>query len=253
MLFDIWHLFMKYLRISMRMPMWTLFGLIQPLLWLIIFSALFSRFANTPGFPAGSYIEYFLPGVIVMTVLFGSSWSGVSLLREITAGTVARLLVSPVSRTAIVLSRVLHSAFLVLLQVIIVMIAALLMGAHVSINGGLLFAGLIAVVILGVAFASVSNGLAILLQREEPLVIIGNLMTLPLMFFSSAMVPQALMPEWLQYIAMVNPVEYGVQAARAAINTAADGNTFWSAAGITTLFALVTTAWAVNSFKALRD
>ncbi|MDH4275385.1 MAG: ABC transporter permease, partial [Gammaproteobacteria bacterium] len=106
MLFDTWHLFKKYLRISMRMPMWTVFGLIQPLLWLIIFSSLFAGFATMPGFPAASYIDYFLPGVIVMTVLFGSSWSGVSLLREINAGTVARMLVSPVSRTAIVLSRV---------------------------------------------------------------------------------------------------------------------------------------------------
>lgn len=188
-----------------------------------------------------------------MTVLFGSSWSGVSLLRELTAGTVARMLVSPISRTAVVLSRVLHSAFLVLLQVIIVLLTALPLGAHITTQISFILAGLTAVVLLGVAFASISNGLAIMLQREEPLVMIGNLMTLPLMFFSTAMVPQQFMPSWLQYAAMFNPVEYGVQAARAALQANPDAGVFWPAAGITALFAIAATAWAVSAFKALRD
>ncbi|MDH4276355.1 MAG: ABC transporter permease, partial [Gammaproteobacteria bacterium] len=114
-------------------------------------------------------------------------------------------------------------------------------------------AGLMTVLLLGVAFASISNGLAIMLQREEPLVMIGNLMTLPLMFFSTAMVPQQFMPSWLHYATLVNPVEYGVQAARAATQAMPDVATFWPAAGVTTVFAVATTAWAVNAFRALRD
>ncbi len=253
MLTDTWYLFGKYMRISIRMPLWSLFALIQPLLWLFIFGSLFKYFASLPGFPADSYVDYFLPGVLIMTVLFGSSWAGVSLLREINAGTVDKMLVSPVSRTAIVLSRVLHSAVQVVVQAIIVLIAAWLMGASTSLNPLNISLAMLVVLLLGIAFASLSNGLAIMLQREEPLVIMGNLMTLPLMFFSSAMVPQQFMPEWIATIAVVNPIEYAVSAVRAILTSNIDWSAFSTGFIVTLLFAIGTLYWAVSAFKTLRD
>jgi ABC-2 type transport system permease protein len=250
---DTWHLFNKYWIISLRMPLWSLFSLIQPLLWLFIFTALFKNFATLPGFPSGSYVDYFLPGVLIMTVLFGSSWSGVSLLREITAGTVDKMLVSPVSRSAIVLSRVMHSAVQVVLQVVIVLVVAWLMGANTTLNPAMLIASIVIILMLGIAFASISNGLAILMQREEPLVITGNLMTLPLMFFSSAMVPEQFMPSWIHYIAMVNPVEYAVSAVRSVLSPTPDFIMFAKSGLIVFIVMGVTLAWAISAFKALRD
>lgn len=134
MLSDTWYLFGKYMRITIRMPWWSLFTLVQPLIWLLIFGQLFKNIAQLPGFPANSYVDFFVPGVLIMTVLFGSSWSGVSLLREITAGTVDKMLVAPVSRVAIVLSRVLHSAVQVLAQTLIILAVALIAGAATSVN-----------------------------------------------------------------------------------------------------------------------
>lgn len=253
MLADTWYLFNKYMKISIRMPLWTLFGLIQPLLWLFIFGSLFKYFATLPGFPADTYIDYFLPGVLIMTVLFGSSWAGVSLLREISAGTVDKMLVSPVSRTAIVLSRVLHSAIQAVIQAIIVLVAAWLMGATTTMNPAYLALAVVVILFLGIAFAAVSNGLAIMLQREEPLVVMGNLMTLPLMFFSSAMVPQQFMPEWIATIAIVNPIEYAVMAVRAIVEPDMQWGAFLKGAGVTLAFAVGTLYWAVSAFKTLRD
>jgi len=254
MLADTWHLFNKYLIITLRMPMWTLFGLAQPLIWLIIFGSLFSGFAKVPGFPDMSYTDYFLPGVLIMTVLFGSSWSGVSLIREITAGTVDKMLVSPVSRTAIVLSRVLHSAVQVIVQVIIVLVAASLMGANFSWHPFDIALALLVVLMTGIIFAAISNGLAIMLQREEPLVIMGNMMTLPLMFFSSAMVPQNFMPSWLQTAMVINPIEYGVTALRA-ILLPQMANTETMVTGLLVLsgFTIASMAWAITAFKSLRN
>ncbi len=253
MLADTWHLFNKYMKITIRMPMWTLFTLVQPLIWLIIFGQLFKNITQLPGFPTDNYMDFFVPGVLIMTVLFGSSWSGVSLLREIQSGTVDKMLVSPVSRVAIVLSRVLHSTAQVVVQVLIMLIVAWAMGAKLNLNPVYLGLSMLVVVLLGLCFAAISNGFAIALQREEPLVIIGNLMTLPLMFFSTALVPADFMPGWIKYISMINPINYSVEAVRAVLVGTPDLAAFGTALLILTGFTVAALWWAVSAFNTLRD
>ncbi len=248
MIADTWHLFNKYMIITMRMPLWTLFTLIQPLIWLIIFGQLFGRFVQ-----AENYMDFMVPGILIMTVLFGSSWSGVSLLREISAGTVDKMLVSPVSRVAIVLSRVLHSAVQVIAQALIILVVAWLMGATITMNPIYLVLGMLIVFLLGVGFAAISNGFAITLQREEPLVMIGNLMTLPLMFFSSALVPKQFMPDWIQFISIINPITYAVEGVRAVLVAPPDLGAYALGLGVMVVFAGATLTWAVLAFNALRD
>jgi len=250
---DTWYLFNKYVKITVRMPMWTLFTLVQPLIWLIIFGQLFKNIIQLPGFPTGSYVDFFVPGVLIMTVLFGSSWSGVSLLREIQSGTVDKMLVSPVSRIAIVLSRVLHSTAQVIIQVAIMLAVSWGIGAHLNLGPVHLGLTFVVILLLGLCFASISNGFAIVLQREEPLVIIGNLMTLPLMFFSTALVPTSFMPDWIKYISMINPVNYAVEAVRAVLINAPTDSGFGSAALILTLFTAAAVWWAVAAFNTQRD
>ena len=218
LILDTWYQFAKYMRITLRMPMWTLFGLIQPLIWLVIFGELFRNMTQLSGFPAGSYIEFLTPGILVMTVLFGSSWSGVSLLREINFGTINKVLVTPVKRLSIVLSRVIHSAVTVMIQILVIISLAMFMGARIKggLTGFLIVLGTI--LLLAVGFAALSNGFAMTLKREEPLVVVGNMMTLPLMFLSSAFVPQAMMPDWIRYLTVLNPVSYAVDAVRMSLN-----------------------------------
>lgn len=253
MLTDTVHLFYKYLIISLRTPLWSLFNLIQPLIWLIIFGQLFSRMAQLPGFPADSYVAFFVPGVVIMTVLFGSSWSGVSLLREINSGAVDKMLVAPIHRASIVLSRVLHSAIQVLAQSLIIIVVSAFFGAelHFQIVNALL--GLIIVVAMGVGFAALSNGLAIVLQREEPLVVMGNLMTLPLMFFSSALVPKEFMPSWISAITNINPVHYGVEGVRGAFFAASSFGSLLLNVAVAIGFAVIALLWAVSAFNRLRE
>ena len=253
MIADTWHLFNKYMRITIRMPLWSLFTLIQPLIWLLIFAQLFKNFVQLPGTDGDNYMEFMIPGILIMTVLFGSSWSGVSLLREITSGTVDKMLVAPVSRVAIVLSRVLHSAVQVIAQSIIILIVAWIFGGITTINLFYLLLGMIIVFLLGVAFASLSNGFAITLQREEPLVMIGNLMTLPLMFLSSAFVPKHFMPDWIQVISLINPISYAVEAIRTVFIDVPDMAVFLKGFVIVLIFSGAALTWAVTAFNSLRD
>jgi ABC-2 type transport system permease protein len=250
---DTWYLFNKYMKITIRMPMWTLFTLVQPLIWLVIFGQLFKNITQLPGFPTSTYMDFFVPGVLIMTVLFGSSWSGVSLLREIQSGTVDKMLVSPVSRIAVVLSRVLHSTAQVIVQVLIMLMVAWALGAHLNLNPLYLGLSMLIVLLLGLCFAAVSNGFAIVLQREEPLVIIGNLMTLPLMFFSTALVPTNFMPDWIKYIATINPINYAVEAVRDVLVGNPNLPAYGTAALILSVFTAAALWWAVAAFNDLRD
>ena len=253
MLADTWYLFGKYMRITLRMPMWTLFTLVQPLIWLLIFGQLFKNMYQASASAGQHYMDFLVPGILVMTVLFGSSWSGVSLLREINAGTVDKMLIAPVSRVAIVLSRILHSAIQVVAQTLIILIVAAAIGTSINTNPLHLLMGMLIVFLLGVAFAAISNGLAIVMQREEPLVAIGNLMTLPLMFFSSALVPASFMPKWIQYVATINPIEYAVESVRATMVGAPHLEMYGMGFIVLLVFAAATLTWAITAFNALRD
>jgi len=244
---DTWYLFNKYLRITLRMPMWALFTIVQPLIWLLIFGQLFKKMASLPGFPEGRYMDFFLPVAIIMTVLFGTSWSGVSLLREINFGTVEKMMVTPVSRVSIVMSRVIHTAVTVIVQCLIIMIIAIIFGATVSgVKGAVL--SLVIVFLLSLGFSGISNGLAMWLKREEPLVMLGNMMTLPLMFLSSAMVPKSFMPEWIKIVTKINPIDYAVETTRAFYSGGATLNTTIVGFLFLSLFAVTSISWAIEMF-----
>ncbi|HEX9758185.1 MAG TPA: ABC transporter permease [Nitrospiria bacterium] len=250
---DTWFLFQKYMKITLRMPLWSLFTLVQPLIWLLIFGQLFRNFSSMPGFPSQSYMEFFLPGVLIMTVLFGSSWSGVSLLRELNFGVVSKMLVSPIYRSSIVLSRVLHSAVTVLIQTLIIFGVAWVMGAATPVSGISFLLTLVLIFLLAVGFASLSNGFAMVLQREEPLVVIGNLMTLPLLFFSSALVPAEFLPSWIGVIASVNPIHYAVEGVRKVLVGDFTLQSLWLEHAVLLVFAVLTLVWATFIFMRRKD
>lgn len=228
--------------------MWTLFGLVQPLIWLVIFGQLFSHFARMAGFPSESYLDFLAPGIVVMTVLFGSSWSGVNLLREITYGTIEKMMVTAVNRPAIVLSRVIHNGVLVVLQVTIVLSVAAVLGAKIRVDAAGLAVLFVTVFGMGIGFASLSNGIALKLRREEPLVVAGNLMTLPLMFFTSAFIPKVFMPGWIAAIASVNPVHYSVEATRTLLAGQRWDGDFAIAVGVVTAFSALSLGWSMWMF-----
>jgi len=244
---DTRYLFFKYLKLTWRMPMWTFFGLVQPLLWLVIFGQLFKGLSQLPQFPTGDYVQFLAPGVIVMTVLFGASWSGVSLLRDLRHGVMEKLLVAPIVRSSIVLSRLLHNAFTVLIQVFLLILVAALIGAGLPVGLGFLWVW-VAVLLLAVGFSAISNALAMFLKQEEPLVVMGNMLTLPLLFFSSALVPADFMPNWMQLASRINPVTYGVEAVRACYQ-GVFSQSFWMSIAVLAVFALLSVIAAITTFQ----
>lgn len=211
---DTYHLFVRHWRASIRMPVWLLSNLLQPLLWLVLYGQLFKKMVLLPGFPTGSYLQFFAPGVITMTAYFGSGWSGMSIINDIDHGVIDRMLTTPVNRTSIILGRVLHSAVTAAIQGIIVLVLSSILGARVA-SGipGIVLIALIAMLI-GVIFASFSNALAIILKREDPVIAVLEFILMPFMFMSTIMMPSRFMPGWIYQVSRVNPVNWTVESIR---------------------------------------
>src|SRR3954454_14331628 len=101
-------IFRRQLRLTLRNPVWVVIGLIQPFLYLAFFGPLLKNVAGAPGFPEGSAWQVFVPGLLVQLGLFGTALVGFGIIAEYRAGVIERMRVTPVSRLALLLGRVLR-------------------------------------------------------------------------------------------------------------------------------------------------
>jgi ABC-2 type transport system permease protein len=219
----------------------------QPLLYLVLFMPLLNGLGSVPGIPAGRTVEIFIPGLLVMQALFGSAFVGFSLIDDIRTGVVERFLVTPVSRPAILLGRVLRDALVLLIQCILITLVAIPFGLSVNVGGFLL--SLLLYALIGVTMASLSYGFALIYKIEDPLAPTLNTITLPVSLLSGIILPLALAPIWLQDLAKINPFSYAVDAARSLF--AGNFMNFEIVEGfvIIGLLALVLFSWALRSLK----
>lgn len=129
LLSDTWYLFIRYLRKLMRNPILLFFSLFQPIIFLLLFTQLFSKFANIPGFPASSYLLFATPGILLQNAFGNALQSGTSIVPDIDSGFLQKMLVTPVRRSAILLGRLSSDAFRVVVQSIIILALAYALGA----------------------------------------------------------------------------------------------------------------------------
>ena len=187
---------------------------VQPALWLLIFGEVFTR---VRAIPTGNlrYIDFMAPGILAQSVLFIAIFYGIAIIWERDLGIIHKLLVSPTPRTALVLGKALSAGVRGMSQAVIIYILALLLGVRVDWNPPALL-GVLVVVVLGSAlFASFSLIIACIVKTRERFMGVGQLLTMPLFFASNAIYPLAIMPDWLQVVARVNPLTYEVDALRA--------------------------------------
>lgn len=239
----------RLLRATGRQPAFVVIMLIQPMIWLLLFGQLFKRVVELPGFAAGSYIDFLTPGVVVMTVLFSSGWAGMAFIDDMGRGVMDRMLSSPVSRTAMMVSSVANQAVTIVVQGLIVVLVGLLLGA--SFAGGVLgvLVLLLAAVLLAAAFASLSNGMALIVRTQESLIGFSTMLTLPLSFLSSAMMAREVAPEWIRTVSAYNPVDWAVVASREALSADPDWAAVWPRLGGLLAVAVVAVWLATRAFR----
>ncbi|MGQ0840742.1 ABC transporter permease [Actinokineospora sp.] len=217
MLRDTWLIFRRDMTLSLRNPAWIVIGLMQPVLYLFFFGPLLENItANTPGFPPGTAWQILTPALIVQMALFGSSFVGFALLAELRTGVVERLRVTPVSRTALLLGRVLRDAVQAVVQALIIILLAFLL-FDLSASVGAIALSLVIVAMLAITLSSCSYALALRLKNEEAFPAILNTVLMPVLLLSGIFLPitQGLAPDWLYAISRWNPFTHVVDAERA--------------------------------------
>lgn len=187
---------------------------VQPILWLVIFGEVVAR---TRAISTGSmgYLDFLAPGILAQSALFSAIFYGIAVIWERDLGVVHKYLVSPASRVSLVTGKALAGGLRALVQAAIIYLVSALIGVKLDLNP-LAIAGVAVVTVLGSAlFATFSLVIACLVRSRERFMGIGQVLTMPLFFASSAIYPIALMPSWLQVVAILNPLTYQVDATRA--------------------------------------
>ena len=217
-----WFMTTRHLRNLARQPWWIAITLVQPVIWLLLFGAVFKATADIPGFAASSYVDYLTPGIVVMTAAFAGGWAGMGVIEDLNRGVVDRFLVSPVRRQALITGRLVQLAIVSVIQSLIVIALGLLVGARFP--GGVTGLAVLTAcsALLGASLGALSNGMALLARKEETVIAASNFVLLPLTFLSSAFMQRDLIPGWVQSVARYNPVEWTIQAGREALTASPD-------------------------------
>jgi len=187
---------------------------IQPALWLLIYGEVFSHVHAIPTPQGIPYLDYLAPGILAQSALFIAIFYGIQIIWERDAGVLTKLMVTPTPRSALITGKAFAAGVRSLIQGVVVVIIAAILAVSFTTNP-LKLIGAAIVLVLGSAFFScLSMSIAGVALARDRLMGIGQAITMPLFFSSSALYPIAVMPGWLQAISKVNPLTYEVEALR---------------------------------------
>lgn len=242
-----WQVYLRGVRVLRRQPAYLGMTLFQPIIWLLLFGALFKSVTRIPGFH-GTYINFLTPGVVVMLAVFSAGWTGMGFVEDINDGVMDRMLASPVWRGALNLGMVAYGAFTVVIQTALIVVIALAVGA--DFKGGIVGVLLLILVaaLLGAVFASLSNAVGILARQRETLIGAVTFVQLPLTFLSVALMQRSLLPDWIRTVAKYNPVNWAVEGARSAAMQKIDWSLVASRIGFLAVLLMVAAYLATRAF-----
>lgn len=208
---DTWNVLTRELKPVVRDPFTLIFSLVQPLVFLGLFAPLL---ISTSGQPAAETLQWFVPGVLVMIVLFGTGATGSNLQYEMMTGSHERTLVAPLGRASLLVGRALKEVVPIIVQSLIIVLIAWPFGF--SINPAGLVIGLSLLAVFGVGLGSLSYALALATKDREWLFWgVQQTLIFPLLILSGMLLPLDSAPSWMTAVSAVNPINWVVQAERA--------------------------------------
>jgi ABC-2 type transport system permease protein len=240
---------LRHLRALWRQPAYVVITLAQPIIWLLLFSQLFTSVTGIPGFTGDSYVDYLTPGVVVLTALMSAGWTGMTFIDDMERGVMENLLATPVWRGALNLGLLAQSAAVTVVQSVVIVLLGLAIGARF--HGGVagVAAMILVAVLLAAAISALSNGFALLVRQRESLIGMVTFISLPLAFLSTIFMERSLLPSWMQDVSRLNPVNWAAVAARSATEPAVDWSVVAARAGLLAVLAAVCLALATLAFR----
>ncbi|MFB6071501.1 MAG: ABC transporter permease [Halobacterium sp.] len=211
---DVWVNFKRWNLKAVRNPFVLVGSLVQPIIFLVLFTQVFGNVAGRALPPGLNYETYLVPAIAIQVSLAAAATSGIGLVNDIENGMFEKVLATPLRRSAVFTGKVSAELVRVLVQVAIILGLGVVLGASVE-TGVVGALGILAVAVLfSLWFLSLSNALALVTRDQESTIIGANLLQFPLLFVSTAFLPLESLPGWIQTIATYNPITYGVDAAR---------------------------------------
>jgi ABC-2 type transport system permease protein len=245
-------IFGRNLKKLVRIPMMLFFSLFQPMLWLVLFTQIFKKLGQFPQFRAqgfSSYLMFFAPSVLTMTVLTSAFQSGMGMVADLEQGMLDKFLISPIHRSSVLIGKVMADATRMVLQGALVLMVAMIMGARIKTGAVGALVMLLVAACFGIVWAGLSNIVALRTKNSEMTMMIGILLTFPLLFLSTAMMPSGLLPHWLETVGKLNPVTYVINTTRGFMNFGYQWTELGKAMGVIALVGIFTLTGATRAFR----
>ncbi|MFB6309958.1 MAG: ABC transporter permease [Salinirussus sp.] len=222
---------------------------IKPLVWYVLFGSLFEAVSSLPAFPANDYRAFILPGVVALMSLEFVVLGGQCIVDDIRGGMLNKLWTAPISKTSVVIARIIMTGTVTILQVITLLAIATIDGVRLA-TGPAGAAVLVALaVMLTAGLTALSMVIAYVLEHQFAFTAVTSFMVLPVVFLSNAFSPPALMPDWLATIAELNPVSVTITGMRALVLEGWVGADLWPAIATVSGFAFIAVVAGVATFN----
>ena len=239
--------FRRQLRMNLRNPAWVVIGIMQPVLYLLLFGPLLEPLVSSfPGAADNAY-TFLVPGLLVQLGIFGSFFAGFSLIGEWREGVIEAERVTPASRTALLVGRLLRDELQLLVQALILVVLGYAMGMRGSLVG--VIVGILLTLLVGGACAAASNALALTTKSEDVMAPVINMVMMPVLLLSGILLPMTLGPTWLQRLSDFIPFRWIVDGVRGSfVGDIATSAVAWGVLSSSMLFALALW-WGTAVFK----
>jgi len=250
MLRDTWLIFRRDTLGALRNPTWVMIGIMQPLLYLFLFGPLMVKAMQAQGMSEVDGWMLLTPALIAQLALFGSSFVGFGLLAEYRSGVVERFRVTPVSRAALLLGKVLANALQAVVQsLLIIALAYLAFDLNAPFGGVVL--SMVIVFLLAVSLASCSYALALTLKSEETFPALLNAVLIPLLLLSGILLPivQGSAPQWLYTVSQINPFRHVVDVERNTFRGDFTMDALFTGSVVVLVMAALSVWWGTRTFQ----
>lgn len=237
MLRDTYLLFQHHLRLTLRQKFALVFGVVQPLLFLVLFGPIFATIGTW---------ETLVPGLIVQLGLMSTGMAGFGVVFEKRSGVLERMRVTPASRLALLLGRVLNNAVTLILQTVLLVAVGYALGLRAPAAGVL--AGLALVIVLGLSLAALSYAVALTIN-DQLFAPVMSTVVVPLALLSGAFLPMSMAPGWLDALSHISPFRYVLEALRDLFAGHYATGTVGVGVAVTVVFALVSVTIGTRVFN----
>lgn len=237
--------FRRQLRMNLRNPAWVIIGMLQPVMYLLLFGPLLKPLISQ--FGATNAYTFFVPGMLVQLGIFGAFFAGFSLIGEWREGVIEAERVTPASRTALLLGRLMRDLLQLLVQALILVGLGYAMGMRAGFLGVL--TGIALTLLIGGACAASSNALALTTKSEDVMAPVINMIMMPVLLLSGILLPMTIGPHWLRRASDFMPIRWIVDATRSAFRGSyVESTMFWGIGWSVLLFALALW-WGTATFR----